>query len=154
MRSIAASIVFVALAARPVSAADPLSSLHFLVGTWNCTYSTGKATVYYKATYTFDLRNNWLRVNDAWSGGGNDLGMITYEPHRRGFTAVIMDDQRATVVFHANGSNPDTIVYHSVFPNAMLTDVFQRDSPTRYRLHFTQTAGHRSLRSTDVCVKK
>lgn len=153
MKLAVAVLLAFAFAAAPAAAADPLSSLRFLVGTWNCTYQAGKTHVYYKATFTFDLGNNWLRENDSWTGGGADLGMITYDARRRGWTAVVFDDRRAAVVFHGGGSNPNRIVYSSVYPDATLTDIFERTSPTRYTLHFTQGRGRRAMQSTDVCVK-
>jgi hypothetical protein len=150
---LAAAVLLAFASVTAPAAADPLSSLRFLVGTWKCTYQAGRTHVYYKAMFTFDLGNNWLRENDSWTGGGADLGMITYQPARGGWIAVVFDDKRAAVVFHAAGSNPNRIVYRSVYPDTTLTDIFERISPTRYTLHFTQGRGRRSAESTDVCVK-
>jgi opacity protein-like surface antigen len=153
MRLLAASLVCAVLASSPAAAADSLSSLRFLVGTWNCSYQAGRTHVDYRATYSYDLGNNWLRENDSWTHGGSDLGMITYEPRTRQWVSAVMDDQRTVVVFHAGGSNPNHLVYHSAYPNAALTNVFDRNSPTRYTLHFSGKVGGRSLKSTDVCTK-
>ena len=78
--------------------------------------------------------------------------MITYEPKSREWIAVVIDNERATVVFHARG-NPSHLVYRSAYPNAKLTNVFERNSPTRYTLHFSGTVGGASVKSTDVCTK-
>jgi hypothetical protein len=154
MKLIVASLVLIALNSASAGASDPLSSLRFLVGTWKCTYQAGKTHVYYKAIYSYDLGSNWLRESDAWAGGGSDLGMITYEPKRHGWTAVVMEPERTTTIFHASGSDPNRIPYRSVYPDATMSDVFERTSPTRYTLHFTQSAGGRTMRSTDVCIKE
>lgn len=154
MKVIACSALLLALNAAPAVAKDPLSSLRFLVGSWNCTYQAGKTRVYYKATYSYDLRDNWVRESDTWTGGGTDLGMITYSPKERGWTSVAMEPERNAFVFHGAGDNPNYIVYRSVYPTTELTDIFDRTSPTRYLLHFTQRSGGRTMKSTDVCVKE
>jgi hypothetical protein len=153
MKFFAAILLLVALNAAPAAAKDPLSSLRFLVGTWKCSYHAGKAHAYYKATYSYDLGGNWLRESDSWAGGGSDLGMITYEPKTLGWTAVVLEEDRTTTLFRAPASSPNRIVYRSIYPSTAMTDVFERESPTRYTLHFTQNAGGKTIESTDVCVK-
>lgn len=153
MRVLAASLVWSVLALSPAVAADPLSSLRFLVGSWNCTYQAGRTRVYYKATYVYDLGNNWLRENDSWTHGGSDLGMITYDPKARQWISVVVDGQRSTVVFRAGGSTANHLVYRSAYPTTKFTNVFDRNSPTRYTLHFSGSIGGTSVKSTDVCTK-
>jgi hypothetical protein len=153
MKSYIAFLLLVALNGAPAAAKDPLSSLHFLVGTWKCTYQAGKTHLYYKATYSYDLGGDWLRENDSWAGGGSDLGMITYEPKTHGWTAVVLEQDRGTTIFRAPGSNPNRVAYRSVYPTTTMTDVFERGSPTRYTLRFTQNAGGKTMKSTDLCVK-
>lgn len=140
------------LGVAPAGASDPLSSLRYLVGTWKCTYQIGKTHADYKATYSYGLGENWLRESDSW-GGGSDLGMITYEPKERRWTIVVLETDRIATLFRAAGGSPNHLVYHSVYPSTSMTDVFDRDSPTRYTLHFTQSAGGRAVKSTDTCVK-
>jgi hypothetical protein len=154
MRVLVAILALTAFGVAPAAASDPLSSLRFLVGTWNCTYEAGKTHVTYKAVFAYDLSNNWMRESDSWTGGGGDMGMFTYEPKRHGWTAVVVENQRTTTVFRSNGGNANHIVYHSVYPNASMTDVFDRTSPTRYTIHFTQSVGSKAMKSTDVCAKK
>ncbi len=151
MRILLTAFAFVALLAAPATANDPLSSLRFLVGTWNCTYEAGKTKVTYKATFSYDMNDNWIRESDSWKGGGNDLGMFTFE--NGGWTTVVLEPNRSTTLFRASGKNPNHIVYRSVYPHAGMTDVFDRVSPTRYTLHFKQTAGGKTVESNDVCVK-
>ena len=146
-------LLMIALSAAAAQAADPLASLHFLIGNWNCSYRAGKTHVDYKATFSSDLGGNWLRENDSWAHGGSDLGMITYQPARHGWTSVIVEPERSSFVFLAKGNDANHIVYHSVYPNATATDVFDRQSPTRYTLHFTQSGGGKTMESADVCVK-
>jgi opacity protein-like surface antigen len=153
MRLIVATVAFAVIAATPAAASDPLSSLRFMVGTWNCTYNAGKTHVTYRATFAYDLGNNWMRESDSWTGGGGDLGMFTYEPQRHNWTAVVMENERTTTIFRAKGSNASYILYRSVYPDSSMTDLFERTSPTRYTLHFTQNAGGKTMKSNDVCVK-
>jgi hypothetical protein len=153
MKFLTASLFLVALNAAPAAATDPLSSLRFLVGTWKCTYQAGKTHVYYRATYAYDLGDNWLRESDSWAGGGSDLGMITYEPKARAWTEVVAEPERTTTLFRASGDNPNHVVYRSVYPSTAMTDVFERTSPTRYTLHFSQSVHGGTMKSTDVCVK-
>ena len=153
MKLIVAVFLFAAILVAPAPAGDPLSSLRFLVGTWSCTYNAGKTPFVYKATFSYDMSGNWLRESDSWAGGGGDLGMFTYEPKRHGWTAVILEPERTTTVFRATGDNPNHVVYRSAYPDASMTEIFDRASPTRYTLHFTQIANGKTTKSADTCVK-
>lgn len=152
MRSFASALILVVLAVSPASASDPLASMRFLVGTWNCTYLSGSARVAYAATFSDDMNGNWIRESDSWKAGSNDLGMFTYD-HKNGWTAVFVEPDRTTTVFRASGTNPNHIVYRSVYPSGGMSDIFDRVSPTRFTLHFTQIAAGRTTKSNDVCVK-
>lgn len=159
MRTIASTLALVGFAAacapagRAPAAPDPLSGLRYLVGTWNCTYSAGRVRISYKAHFAYALGDNWMRESDSWSGGGGDVAMFTYEPKRRAWTAIIVDNERTTAVMRATGSNPDHVTYHSVIPDASMSESFDRTSPSRYEVRFTQHARGKTLKSTDVCVK-
>jgi hypothetical protein len=153
MKHLAMALFFAVLSFAPATASDPLSSLRFLVGNWTCTYHAGKTSLPYKAAFSYDLGGNWLRERDWWKGGGADEDLFTYDPKRRGWTAIVIEQERAAVVFHAAGSNPNHVVYRSVYPDTSMTDVFDRTSLTRYTLNFTQTAQGKTIKSTDVCVK-
>jgi hypothetical protein len=137
----------------PASAADSLSALRFLAGTWNCTYHAGKNAATYKATFAYDMSNNWMRERDEWAGGGSDLALFTYDPKRQVWTAVVIEPDRTITLFRATGSDANHIVYRSVHPDSTMTDVFDRTSPTVYTLHFTQAAAGKTTKSTDTCVK-
>lgn len=132
------------------AATDPLASLKFLVGNWVCTYDVGKTHATYRAAFAYDMGGNWLRETDAWAGGG-DLGMFTYE--RSGWTAVILERDRSTTIFRAPGTNPNHVAYKSVYPNTDATDVFDRVSPTRFTLHYSQTTNGKTMSSMDTCIK-
>lgn len=148
---IGVTLLLAVLAAGPAAASDPLASLHFLVGTWNCGYQMGKTHATYKAAFAYDMNGNWMRQSDSWTGGG-DLGLFTYEP-KIGWTAVVFERDRTTTIFRASGSNPNHVVYHRTYPQAGATEVFDRVSPTRFTVHFTQTEGGKTTSSTDTCVK-
>lgn len=141
------------LGVMPAAASDPLGSLRYLVGTWNCTYRAGKVQAKYTATFAYDMSGNWMRERDSWAGGGGDQAMFTYEPKRRNWTAVVTERERTTTIFRAGGANLSHLVYRSVYPDASMTDIFDRASSTQYTLHFTQTTGGRTVRSNDTCVK-
>ncbi len=153
MRPFALFLAVVALCIPTASVADPLASLRSLTGTWNCTYHGAKAQVTYKATFSYDMNDNWMRERDSWAGGGGDEGMFTYEPKRHSWTAVIVEPERTATVFRGAGSNPDHVVYRSIYPDASMTDIFDRKSPTGYTLHFTQNTGGNTVKSIDICVK-
>ncbi|MFY9664425.1 MAG: hypothetical protein WAL67_14280 [Candidatus Cybelea sp.] len=152
MRSFIVCLILAASTLAPASANDPLASLHFLVGSWNCTYQAGKASLSYHATYAYDMKDNWLSERDGWKGGGADAGMFTYDP-KRGWTAVVIEPERTTTIFHATGANASHIVYHSLYPDASMTEAFDRVSSTRYTLHFKQKANGKTVTSIDTCVK-
>jgi hypothetical protein len=56
-------------------------------------------------------------------------------------------------VFRTADNNLDRAVYRSIYPDASMTDNFNRTSPPRDAVHFTQTAGRKAIKSTDTCVK-
>jgi hypothetical protein len=152
MKSFIAFVTLATLSIAPASAADPLESLHFLVGTWNCTYQVGKASISYKATYAYDMKNNWLSERDSSKEGAGGQGMTTFDP-KHGWVAVVNEPDRTTTIFHATGRDGSHIVYHSIYPDASMSDVFDRIASNRYTLHFKQTANGRTITSTDTCVK-
>jgi hypothetical protein len=154
MRLLASLLFCVAIESASAPAADPMSALGFLVGTWHCSYNAGKVHGAYTATFSYDLGGNWMRERDSWTGGGGDQGMFTYEPKRRAWSAVVIEEDRTTVVFRGAGNDANHIVYRSVYPDASMTDIFERRSATSYALHFTQNAGGKTTKSTDTCVKE
>ena len=152
-RSLLAVALLSTLGATAPARSDPMASLRFLVGNWTCTYNQGPVHVTYKATFAYDMGGNWMRERDSWTGGGGDEDSITYDPKRREWIAVVLENQRNTTLFHASYTGPAHIVYRSLYPNTSLTDVFDRVSPTRYTLHFSGTLNGKAVKSHDVCVK-
>jgi hypothetical protein len=152
IRAFSAMLAAALVGALPARAADPLASLRFLVGTWSCSYQAGKTVAVYKATFAYDMNGNWIRERDAWKGGGADLGMLTYAA-KSGWTFVVLEPERTTTIFRATGIDANHLVYRSVLPDASMTEVFDRVSPVRYTLHFTQMAGGKATSSVDICVK-
>ena len=49
------------LAAALPATTTPLARLHYLVGTWNCTYRAGAVHLAYDATYAYDRDGRMLR---------------------------------------------------------------------------------------------
>lgn len=153
-RAIVASAMLVAgtLGATP-AASDPMPSLRFLVGNWSCTYRAGKAGVTYAAVFSYDMGGNWLRERDSWRGGGSDEGLFTYDRRLRTWTAVIVENERSAVIFRGNG-DPAHITYRSIYPDTTMSETFDRHSTNQYTLHFSRTAGGKTMKSVDVCVKR
>ena len=56
--------------------------------------------------------------------------LFTYEPKRHSWTEVIVEPERTATVFRGAGSNPNHVVYRSIYPDASMTDIFDRKSPT------------------------
>ena len=61
-----ASIV---LAATVPAKPAPIAGLHYLVGTWKCTYRAGSTALPYDATYAYDLDGQVLRQTTSFAGG-------------------------------------------------------------------------------------
>lgn len=76
----------------PAQSAAPLAGLHYLVGPWNCTYRAGAVRFAYNATYAYDRNGKALREIASWVGG-SDEELLAYDAQRRGWTAVVLDDQ-------------------------------------------------------------
>jgi hypothetical protein len=124
-----------------------------LVGTWNCTYTAGAHPTTYSATFAYAMGRSWMHEIDSSGGAANVEALYTYEPKSTTWTAVITGSDRTVTIFRAVGASVTHIVYHSVYPDASMTDIFDRLSATKYALHFTQIANGKTTRSSDVCIK-
>ena len=144
-------LLSLALAAALPGAAAPLAGLQYLVGTWNCTYRAGAVRFVYRATYTYDRDAHTLREVASWPGGG-DEELLTYDPQRRSWTSVVLDQETATIL-RASGSDPNHIAYRSVYPDASMAVTFDRISGTEYTLHATVRSGSKTIASVDTCLR-
>lgn len=140
------------LAAASPATAAPLAGLHYLVGTWNCTYRAGAVHMAYGATFVYDRDGHALRQIASWAGGG-DEELLAYDARRRGWTAVVLDQGTATIL-RATGSDPNHIAYRSVYPDASIVESFDRISATEYRLHATVRSGGKTITSVDTCLAR
>ncbi|MGB6986156.1 MAG: hypothetical protein WBD74_09320 [Candidatus Aquilonibacter sp.] len=142
---------FVLAAALPAAPA-PLAGMHYLVGAWNCTYRAGTERLAYDATYAYDSNGHILR-QIASSAAGGDEELVAYDAHRKGWTAVVIDDQGNATTMRATGSDPNHIAYRSVYPGATIAVKFDRVSATEYTLHGTVRMGGKTITSVDTCKR-
>jgi hypothetical protein len=140
------------LAAALPAPAAPLAGLHYLVGTWNCTYRAGAVRMPYADTYAYDRDGHTLRQIASWAGGGDEESLV-YDAKRRGWTAVVLDDQGTATIMRATGSDPNHIAYRSVYPDASIAVTFDRISATEYTLHGTVRSGGKTITSVDTCLR-
>jgi hypothetical protein len=138
-------------AALPATVA-PLAGLHYLVGTWKCTYRAGAVRFAYDATYAYDRHGHALRQIASWAGG-SDEELLAYDAQRGGWTAVVLDDQGTATIMRATGNDPNHIAYRSVYPDASITETFDRISATEYRLHAKVRSGGKTITSVDTCLR-
>jgi len=131
--------------------ATPAPLVHYLVGTWNCTYRAGTVRMAYDATYIYDRDGRTLREIASWAGGG-DEELLAYDARRGGWTAVVLDQGTATIL-RATGSDPNHIAYRSVYPDASIAETFDRISATEYTLHATVRSGGKTITSVDTCLR-
>jgi hypothetical protein len=141
---------FALAAALPVTAA-PLAGLHFLVGTWKCTYRAGAARFVYDAVYAYDRDGHTLRETAAWTGGG-DEELLAHDA-QRGWTVVVFDDTGTATVMRGTGSDPNHFAYRSVYPDASIAVRFDRLSNAEYTLHATVRSGGKTTASVDTCSR-
>ena len=151
MRTVVMLASLVLAAMLPATAA-PLAGLHYLVGSWKCTYRAGAVHFAYDATYAYDGSGNRLRQIASWAGGG-DEELLAYDAHRSRWTAVVLDDQGNATVMRATGSDPNHIAYRSVYPDASIAVTFDRVSATEYTLHGTVRSGDKTITSVDTCLR-
>ncbi len=144
-----ASIVLAAVL--PATAA-PLAELHYLVGTWSCTYRAGAVRLAYDATYAYDLDGHTLRETASWAGGG-DEELVGYDA-QRGWTGVVFDDRGTVTILRATGSNPNRIAYRSTYPDKSIAVTFDRVSAMEYTLHGTVRSGGKTINSVDTCSRQ
>lgn len=131
---------------------SPLDGLHYLVGTWNCTYRGGGEVLAYRNTYAYDSNGHILRQVTSSSAGG-DEELLAFDAKLRGWTAVVFDDHGNTTVMRAPGSDPNHIAYRSFYPDASLATTFDRVSATEYTLHGTYHAGGKTITNVNTCVR-
>lgn len=139
------------LAASPSRTQLPQLSA-FMAGNWTCSYNAGSQTATYTAAFV-PMGQTTIHEHDTWSGGGGgDEAFITQDPKSR-WTMVVLENGSATV-FVAQGADWQHLVFRSGYPDTSMTNAFDRVSASKYTLHFTQTAGGKTTRSNDVCVKE
>jgi hypothetical protein len=139
------------LLALALSAASPIAGMHYLVGTWNCTYRAGAVRFAYDNTYVYDRDGHTMRQTATWVGGG-DEELLAHDP-QRGWTAVVFEDQGAATILRGTGSDPNHIAYHSIYPDASLVETFDRVSAKEYTLHATVRSGGKTITSADTCLR-
>ena len=147
-----ASFTSFGLAASLPAKAAPLAGLHYLVGSWKCTYRAGTSIFPYDATYAYDLDGHTLREIATWAGGG-DEELLAYDAQDAGWRAVVFDDHGNATVMHATGSDPTHVAYRSVYPDASLAVTLDRVSATKYTLHATVHSGGKTIISVDTCLR-
>jgi hypothetical protein len=141
------------LAATLPATAAPLARLHYLVGTWKCTYRAGAARLAYDATYAYERDGHALREIATWAGGG-DEELLTYDVKRGGWTAVVLDDEGTATLMRGTGGDPNHFAYRSVYPDASIAVMFDRLSATEYTLHATVGAvAGKTITSVDTCLR-
>ena len=137
-------------AALPATAA-PSAGLHYLVGTWSCTYRAGAVRLPYGSTYAYERDGHTLRQIASWAGGG-DEELLAHDARQGGWTAVVLDQGSATIL-RSKGSDPNHIAYRSVYPDASIAETFDRISATEYQLHATVRSGGKTITSVDTCLR-
>ena len=126
--------------------------LHYLAGTWNCTYRAGAARFAYHATYDYDRNGRIARQIASWAGGG-DQELLAYDAQHTRWTAVVFDGQGTATVMRASGNDPNHIAFRSVYPDASIGVTFDRISATEYTLHGTVRSGGKTITSVDTCSR-
>ncbi|HEY5093525.1 MAG TPA: hypothetical protein VII69_00245 [Candidatus Eremiobacteraceae bacterium] len=142
---------FVTLSSAAGGTAAPLAGLHYLVGSWNCTYRAGAVNFVYDATYAYERDGHTLREIASWAGGG-DEELVAYDAQHSRWTAVVLDDQTVTIM-RATGSDPNHIAYRSVYPDTSIAVTFDRISAAKYTLHGTVRSGGKTITSVDTCLR-
>ena len=99
----------------------------------------------------YDRDGHTLRQIDSWAGGGGEE-LLAYGA-QRGWTTVVLDDQGTATILRATGSDPNHIVYRSVYPDASIAETFARISATEYTLHATVRSGGKTITSVDTCLR-
>jgi len=149
---IAGIVACLALEALPATAAAPPVRLPDLVGTWKCTYRAGATLFPYAATYSPERNGHTLRLLASWAGGG-DEELFAYDPQRRGWAAVVVEDNGAATIFRGTGKDPNHISYRSVYPDTNITETIDRVSAAEYTIHATVRAAGKTTASVDTCVR-
>ena len=149
---IVVTLASLVLAVAVPAKAAPIDGLHFLVGTWKCTYRAGTVSLPYAATFAYDLAGHTLRETTS-SAVGADEEVFAYDPQRRGWTTVILDDHGSATVMRGTGRDPNHIAYRSVYPDASIAETIDRLSATEYAIHATVRLSGKTMSSVDTCTR-
>jgi hypothetical protein len=136
----------------PKATPAPLAGVHFLVGTWSCTYRAGAARFAYDAAYAYDLDGHTLHAIDTWTGGGGEE-LLAYDAQHGSWTEVVLDDQGTATIMRGTGRDPNHTAYRSVYPDASIAETFDRVSAAEYTLHATVRSGGKTITSVDTCLR-
>ena len=145
--------MFGALVLSSMSPADgaPLGGLHYLVGSWKCTYRAGSVRLPYDATWAYSRNGRNLQQIDS-SSEGDAEELVAYDAHH-GWRAVVFDDQGDATIMRAAGNDSNHIAYRSVYPDASIAVTFDRISSTQYTLHGSMRSGGKTITNVDTCLR-
>jgi hypothetical protein len=124
--------------------------LHYLAGTWHCTYRAPAMSIAYKASYAYDRDGNTLHETTAFATGGGDQEFIAYGK-RNGWTAVVLEDDGSTTIMRGAGADPAHLAFHSIYPDASIAERVDRVSANEYTIHATMRAAGKTTASVDTC---
>jgi hypothetical protein len=133
------------------AASDPMAELSYLVGTWTCSFDSGKQHATYTAHFSYGTGNSWMREIDSWPGGGGDEALITSDPKSKLWTTSVVE-AGTTTLFVGKG-DPAHVVYHTVYPDANATERLDRVSAKEFTVHFAGMLDGQQMSSSDVCKK-
>jgi len=152
----------------PTPSKPDMSSMQYLVGTWNCSVKSARRPGPYTVTttYTMDPGGYWIlgkTVVHPTSWIPNELtsqDRMTYDASTSQWVDITSDDLGGYDVSTSPGWKGNTIVWHdAIYPktnntatNGDTTETKQSDSKTSSMMSFTEPSG-RSVAVTTVCTK-
>jgi len=140
------------LAATVPAKPAPISGLHYLVGTWKCTYRAGTTSLPYVATYAYDLDGQVLRQTTTFAGGSAEQ-LLAYDAHGA-LTVVVFDNQGSATIMRGTGGDPKHFAYRSTYPaDPSIADSLDDIAPTKYTLRATVRSGGKTIHSVDTCLR-
>ncbi len=137
-------------AATPMRAADPVTLLRYLVGTWNCSSTIAGKTTSYTAQYAMTMGGQWLRTTNA-SKGYESEDMMTYVKHH--WLVVDIEPFRAVTTYTADDTGLAHIALKPAYPKDEPDVTFDRLTFTKYRLTFDGHMGGKAVHWVDTCTK-
>jgi hypothetical protein len=146
----AAVLAGVAVTAQAKTTGSPLGALQ-LKGHWVCTQAPAGGT--FSEDWAPVFHGLWLRATDSAKGTVTAEHTVSY--NKASSTWIVLDAfaTGSYDVLHATTSSPTHIAFHAVYPQQVLSVIYNRDSAAQYTIDVHGNVDGKNVQAHNVCTK-